>query len=147
VGGGGGGGIGCRVSSSSRLSSSTVQNTSFFRAVRALVSFSQHSLSASCYLCACCPFFFHSILLFMPSHTPHSCYTEPLAVPSLPFIVFSHAGDLIRMTIGGSVDHKFLGPLHCQHNPDAILLQFNAGQAHPSPAFSVSREHFVCAWV
>jgi hypothetical protein len=81
----------------------------------------------------------------MPASTPHSYYTEPLAVPSLPFIVFSHADHLIRMTTGGSVDHKFLGPLHCQHNPDAILLQFNAGQAHPTPAFAVSRGRFVYA--
>ncbi len=63
----------------------------------------------------------------MPHLPPQSQFTEPDATPSLPFIVFSHANDLIRMSTQGSVDHASLGPLHRHHHVDAISLQFNTG--------------------
>jgi hypothetical protein len=63
----------------------------------------------------------------MPLSPPSSLFSEPLAAPSLPFIIFSHANDLIRMTSAGFVDPKTLGALHRQHDADAVLLQFNRG--------------------
>jgi hypothetical protein len=61
------------------------------------------------------------------SPPPPSLFSEPLAAPSLPFIIFSHANELIRMTSAGFVDPKTLGTLHRQHDADAVLLQFNRG--------------------
>jgi hypothetical protein len=69
----------------------------------------------------------------MSSSPTNAQFVEPPAALSLPFIVFSHADHLIRMTIGGSIDPKSLGPLHRQHDVDAVLLQFNTGRQH-SPA-------------
>jgi len=63
----------------------------------------------------------------MPLSPPSSLFSEPLAAPSLPFSIFSHANDLIRMTSAGFVDPKTLGALHRQHDADAVLLQFNRG--------------------
>ncbi len=63
----------------------------------------------------------------MPASPPCSTFLEPAPSSSLPYIIFSHADALIRMTSGGHIDLSCLGPLNHQHDADEISLQFNAG--------------------
>jgi hypothetical protein len=67
----------------------------------------------------------------MPSPSSSAAaFIEPSPSLSLPFIIFNHADTLIRLAAGGFIDLNRLGPLHSQHDADAVLDRFKEGKWH-----------------